>query len=657
MYITIIDNRMVTCMKNKKNLYLVIVIVAFLGITAMSCGNKNKQTTNELQDFNEITKSTDGVETTEDIEYVIDFTDFTVERCVRKFLGKEWDEAITNKDLEKVTSLCITSVYDPTFGISYSSNLSTDFWYKYIGYVDLCDLRYLKNLEELKIDTFMCSDSIVNLEMIAECKSLKKISIPCCTRESDDTIYMLGYKYWADIIAELPELEYLDLGMYFDEHMKSIVLSKTDNKDIEFYTGTKGKWIKDDIETYYYQNYSANYYFSSSLAVDYREYVPEITIYEDAWDYEYKTIAERIDKKISFDQKEYIFPVIYVYGMDGLEYELEKLNKDVEDIIIYYDGTDKLDFSVFNKFKDLVTLTIIGDDYEQEKYLEKDNITIVEGEYVGISALNLKSLARNENLQVLNLRGFVGGLSYVTNIKSLRELSIVDSVIESVDFIGELITIEELVLRLNTYDNEEEFFRKLDREISSLNELRYYNDQNVYPDNNMYLYENICDMKSLDTLICSDKGCIRNIVQSETLVNLYAKYVKTEELSFSKMSNLELLVVSSFDNGAKNIDYLSIVNLPKIKSVAFLGPFVNDDSHKNVLTSDLADRIVNNDSISAFKSDAYYVQDYLKIDQEYVKKLYDVGVDEGICQEYLRWFWGRFGYEIDFEEYLEMKER
>ena len=71
MYITIIDNGMVTCMKNKKNLYLVIVIVAFLGITVMSCGNKNKQTTNEIQDFDEITESTEEGESTEEIEYVI----------------------------------------------------------------------------------------------------------------------------------------------------------------------------------------------------------------------------------------------------------------------------------------------------------------------------------------------------------------------------------------------------------------------------------------------------------------------------------------------------------------------------------------------------------------------------------------------------------
>lgn len=43
--------------------------------------------------------------------------------------------------------------------------------------------------------------------------------------------------------------------------------------------------------------------------------------------------------------------------------------------------------------------------------------------------------------------------------------------------------------------------------------------------------------------------------------------------------------------------------------------------------------------------------------QEYVKKLYDAGIDEGICQEYLRWFWRVYGYEIDFEEYLEIKEK
>lgn len=77
----------------------------------------------------------------------VEFSDFLVERCVRKKLGKDWDEDITVKDVESITSLTISSIYDPTFSANDFINHYRKYdGVSYLGYIDLIDLNILRIL-------------------------------------------------------------------------------------------------------------------------------------------------------------------------------------------------------------------------------------------------------------------------------------------------------------------------------------------------------------------------------------------------------------------------------------------------------------------------------------------------------------------------------
>lgn len=620
-----------------------LLIIAFM-FSLMGCNQtSSKDANNPTENITDIDNVIDKNDENDGNE-IVEFKDFLVERCVRKELNYDWDEDITQKELEGITSLCISSMYDPTF--SESRNTISELMYR--GYIDLCDLKYLKNLEELRIDAFINSDSIVNLDSVTECKKLKKVYIPC-SLESINSINPLGYKYWQNIVSELPELEYLDLGLYFDEHMKEVVLSKTNKKDIEFYSGPKGDWRNNDVETFFYQTYTPQDY--SEIRMIYEDKMETISNYEEAWDFEYKSIIDRIESIRSTNCVGWLFPTIYADNMLELETELENLSENTEDIIIVYDSKDEFDFSVFEKFSNLVTLTVFATEFEQEKYVDSGTFTIVEGDYVGTSAINLSSLSNNEKLQVLNLAGFVGDISDITQIQNLRELSIVMCAMDSVEFISELTSVNELVLELFTDGSEEEFYSNIDNEVSTLRGLRCYVDDNYNAPDNIDSYRNINDMESLETLFIVHDCFLNNIVQSKTIKNLHVSFGMKElnNLSFEQMKNLEVLVLS----GGSDVNYSSIIELPNIKSVVYPSSMAKNSGHVDVLTYDLAQKIEENDNISSFKMNVSSDFGYLynsETDREFIWKLYEAGVDEGIFQRYIRGGWGG-NVELTFDDF------
>lgn len=402
---------------------------------------------------NEKTESSDTEE-----DELIEFSDFLVERCVRKQLGKDWDEDITVEDVEGITSLTISSIYDPTFSANdFIRHFGKYDGVSYLGYIDLIDLKYLKNLKELKLDTYGFQDSIVNLDVIKECNKLESLSIPWAgSSASMLATNTLGYKYWQEIIPELPELKYLNLGRYFDKYMIDVMLSETDNKDIEIYTGEKKEWTQS----------RHNFYVGIAHGYD----MVTIDDYTEAWDYEYKTVEEKVSG-VSF-------PAIYTNlrkywsdeysaaddpyeGMDNRETlmgKLGELSDDTEDIIIVYDGTGEFDFSVFERFNNLVTLTVVGSTFGKTS----------DGTSGGITAINLESLSNCKDLQVLNLSGFTGALSDITKIAKLRELSITNCDLSTVDFIGELDNLNELYIKLSPKNSTKEYHEKVNEEITSL---------------------------------------------------------------------------------------------------------------------------------------------------------------------------------------------
>ncbi len=604
----------------------------------------------------------------------VEFVDFTVERCVREELDIDWDEEITVKDVEKVKKLCISSMYDPTFAISDRSLGSHE--PIYYGYIDLSDLRKLKNLEELEIDTFGVYDSIVNLDAITECKKLEKLSIPWTNCSTSSAINPLGYKYWQTIVKELPKLEYLDLGQYFDEHMKTIVLAETDN-DIEFYFGNKIDLNYDGERNYCYQEYDASIITNEVTLMS-----PWTMMYEDdyaeLWNYEYKSVESKIKNMIQSGDYRGTFPTIYTDleshlvdeydpdddefayadNMETLEGRLKKLDKKTEDIIVMYDGEDELDFSIFERFDNLVTLSVFGSCFNEAGYYDYETLTyITTGGYTGVKAVNLDSLSELDNLQVLNLGGFIGDISEVKDIKNLRELSIIDCAPETIDFISELDTVKELILTLYCDENKEEFYSDLNKEVTCLENLKLYRDYNRYEPETTVAYKNIDNMKSLETLIVLNNKGLKNIVESHSLKNLYVHGRDVSNISFEEMENLEQLIFSaSVESCLSEIDYDSIVELPNIKMVVYPYSILQNNGFDYVLTSELAQKIVKNENITAFGS---YVSGTdiweLCSDEsamEFINELYSAGIDDGLLQDFIRSGW-RYGEEYTYEDFYE----
>lgn len=574
----------------------------------------------------------------------VEFTDFTVERCVRKQLGKGWDEEITTKELETITMLCISSMYDPTFCSPYTmANGAT-----YLGYLDLSDLKYLTNLEVLKLDTYGYQDNIVNLETITECKKLEKLYFPADSFATSFSINPLGYKYLNDIISELPNLKFLDLGMYFDEHMEEFVLSEIDNKDLEIYYG-------DIDEDYYYKTQHVSSFRQVSLIS--KDDMFNVN-YEQAWDYEYKSIKDKIENYgIYID----VFPAIYADNMEDLRRELEQISDTAEDIIIVYKGLDEIDFNLFDRFPNLVTLSIFATEFGVDLYYNETTELYEYNGYKGAKAVNLDSLSENKDLQVLNLGGFIGDLSDISKIQNLRELYIKECAIDSVDFIGEMDTIKELLIGIWNRENADEIYIKLDEQVSKLKNLKCYIDFRAKAVEDANLYENINDMESLETLIVYDASFLYNIVNSKNIKNLLVcSQNGCEKISFAEMDNLESLVLYGIgDNCVTEIDYNSIIELPNIKSVVYPYSVLLNESYKDIFNGDLAQKISNNENISAFTTiieRQYEYQLIRNMDIDFVKQLYEAGVDDGICQQYIENGW-KSGNNYSYDDYYEYWEK
>lgn len=572
-----------------------------------------------------------------DTDKPVEFTDFTVERCVRKQLKKDWNEEITTKELEEITLLCISSMYDPTFG-NPDAIIERQ---GYLGYLDLSDIKYLKNLEILKLDTYGHYDNVANLETITECKKLEKLYMIGNSHITSYSINPQGYKYWENIIIELPELNFFDLGMYFDEHMEEVVLSEIDNKALEIYYG-------DIAEDYYYKIPGSSSFKQIELTKQ------NANGYQQAWDYEYRSIKEKIEYSgLKMD----ILPAIYVDSMEMLTRELEQISDTAEDIIIVYESLDEIDFSVFDRFSNLVTLSVFATEFGLNSYYNDSTGFYESKGYIGATAVNLDVLSEIENLQVINLSGFVGDISGISEIKNLRELSIVSSVVDSVEFIGELVNVKELTLGISSRENREEMCCKLDESVSKLKNLKYYMDLSSTQAKNSSLYENINAMESLETLIVYNSKFLHNIVKSKTIKNLCISGIDgCEKVSFEEMDKLESLVIHRLgDDCEAKIDYNSIIELPNIKSVVYPCHIVVNEDYRKIFNSDLAQKIADNENISAFTMSVDRDHEFAakkNTDIEFIRELYEAGVEDGICQPFIEKGWGE-GKDYTFDDYYE----
>ena len=564
---------------------------------------------------------------------VIDFSDFLVERCVREKLGKDWDEDITYGDVQEIEELDICNTYDPTFAINNDNKMG------YSGYIDLADLRYFKNLKVLRVSANVTEDSIVNVDAIANCTKLEELILPCTTSYQYETINLAGYKYWKNIFAKLPKLEKVDLGIYVDDNMKEIMLSETSNKEIEFDKGSR-TYDYGEIDYYFYKMGSGYSPRCSWFEADGSNYVEE-------WDYGYKSISDITSKNLLARNKEgWMFPAIVADDESSLKKQLSDIDEDIEDLVVVI-GNFEFDFKLLEHFNNLVTLTIINNDFNrnvEEKYDKETGMwNLYYLGWLGVVPKNGDVLSKFDNLQVLNLSGFIGDLSFVGECDKLREFSMVNCVVDNTAFIGKLKSLKELII--GVFDNRnieytENFYKEVNEELMKLTGLKYLKDQN--PNHSGEEYKDINEMESLETLWLDRSGeyhnTVYNILQSCTIKNLAIGWFSTIfDGKFDKMESLESVYLGFHDTKVEKESIYSLVELETIKSIA-LGQISMDDGYfEDIYTEELAERVVKNENMSAFLMPI--LKDYIdeircSIDKDFIKILYEAGVKESIYSHY-----------------------
>lgn len=606
--------------------YCLLMIMVLFHFTA--CGNKQKTENQGLSTERNMTDdSSDEIsvdELKDDDE--IHFSDFLVERCVRKTLNKSWDDKITKKDAARVQSLLIDPIYNPSIGISFTG--ASPFFTFYEGYIDLSDLKYLTGLEILKIDNLVNYDMVVHVDSISNCKKLKQLYMqwnPTLFNPYSGIGY--GYKYWADIIGELPALEYVDLGIYVDSHMKEVMLSKTSNKNIIFYNGNNDRYAKQPLNT------------------DIASYPNHLVItdaqhYDSVMRYEYD--GNDIDL---YDGNEKVLgqiPVLSVNSIDELQQAIHTLSETTEDLFIrLWKDCTEFDCNLLSKFKKLNTLTII----KNCVYLrvERDGF---------ITLKNADKMTELPYLQVINLSACEGDISYLKNVKNLRELTLFACKATGISELGKLERLTELKLYASDCGNIKKEFDSV--EGNDLKSLKYYR---CFESNETYETTKSCialleHMPKLQTLsVPMDIPDLKILNYCSELENLHIWGLSNEkEYDLKDLASLsQLKTICIFLGQAVNVS--EILNLPDIVSVVLPNAIHNLDSKALNELFQNASSVHNKLSMLAVINgpDASYTkEDVKKFDKAHLKLLYDKGIHDGFVQVKIRNSWS--DRENTFEE-------
>ncbi len=617
-------------MKSKmmKIFWCCILIVAML-FNFGACGDSYSTQKEESKEAG-VSSSAISVEELRDDDEIY-FSDFLVERCVRKTLNKSWDDKITKADAASVKSLLIDPIYNPSIGINNSPSPS---FYFYEGHIDLVDLKYLTGLEILKIDNLVNYDMVVNVDCISNCKKLKRLYM-----QWNPTLYNpcsgigYGYRYWADIIGELPDLEYVDLGIYVDSHMKEIMLSKTSNKQITFYNGYNDRYATQLLNT--------------ALA----SYSNPMTVITDVWQYEstmkYEYNGNDIDLNSDTQSMLGKIPIIEVDSYDDLQQKINRLSDTTEDLCIsLWKECTEFDCNLLSKFKKLNTLTIV----KSGTYLYYSA-----GRYELVKLKNTDKITEIPHLQVINLGACRGDISFLKNVKDLRELALSACDITGINALGKAERLTEFKIFQSRCGNIKSEFAAV--EGNNLKKLKYYrcfgNDEIMT--NYMAALEYMPKLQTLS--VPTDIPDLSVLKCCNELENLDIwGYMKEKEYNIKEIVSLSKLKTVCIYVG-KIVNASEILNMPNIVSVVLPKAVNNIDSTEvNMLIKSAA--VHNKLSMFAIingPSGDYTKDEVAKFDKAGLKLLYDEGIYDGFVQARITSRWDNKKEEIFEDAWLEIQ--
>ena len=641
----------------KKTLLILLSMIIIISICA--CGNEDKKnvnnshtvsnesekkeetsTKNDESDVEVDTeKNTENVSTEDsnvddNVGEKVEFESFLIERCVRKTLGKGWDEDVTTSDLAKIKELVIQEVYNPaiiaefTIGTQgddeetggrktiYEGELSN------FTYIDLSDLKYFVNLEVLKIDNINTDSMIANIDAITNCKELKELYLLYnFSGDSPKNFGGVGYLYWAGIIAELPKLKVVDFSTYLDSKAQANLLSKTSNKDIQI--------VQHDMETV------GRVYWRHTAVANYMKYIDDAKAYKSAWNHDYRGL-EKTSQLVYKSDADGVFPYLEAKSEAEVEALLSSLDADTEDIIIKLDKTiESIDLNLFSRFEKLVTLTVINESTSRvliETWNEELGCYTYEvKEYEMPTIVNSSALKSNKNLKSISLVGLDGDFTGITEITDLRELYMSGCVVGSCDY-AKLNKLNTFV-SLNFGTNNEIYNLKNAKSVKMF----------------MISMEQISDiidgMNKLETLIVVNGGMdVKwSEINTPSLKNLFINQTKSayrlddEALTnIKEIDNLAILKMKFTNDEGMMIHMLNpAILLDKESLYSIVIPYCNvfGQTHEGVydkrqyVSANLAEQVKNKSNLSQFIIEDMRIENQY-MDSSYLSNVYDLRVYE-----------------------------
>lgn len=195
---------------------------------------------------------------------VVVLHDLVLDLAIHDALGKSYGEKLYASDLLSIKKLMIhtgysTGVWELAFGAS-----------RNVMNIDLFEIRYLENLEELVIENSL-SDQVYGFDGLKECKNLKSLSmyyeLECSTGAYD---VRHGENELMEVIASCSKLETLDLHATQPPVVQDRILAINPNIDIRQYGDYKDYGITTSSSGLDWIRYT---YSDGDIDPEYREAV------------------------------------------------------------------------------------------------------------------------------------------------------------------------------------------------------------------------------------------------------------------------------------------------------------------------------------------------------------------------------------------------
>lgn len=226
------------------------------------------------------------------------------------------------------------------------------------------------------------------------------------------------------------------------------------------------------------------------------------------------------------------------YGIYYYE-KMSEIPKDIEDLILICRDIESIDFNELKDFSNLKTLSV----FRPSSLSDNENKTEIK---------NIEALSKLKGLYSLTLYGCKGDFTGLSKLGNLKELGIIQSVVEDPSFLKKMENLRELWYYYNLSDNLED---QLNAAAEKLSKLKF-----IYIPDQLDDYSCLSKISSLEAIRIAETPLaqVRESGYSKGLINELAKCEGVKYLCIDRWHNNEF-------------DPLDISGIAKMSNLKFLG--------------------------------------------------------------------------------------